>query len=115
MPSSPTTPLANGLFDSFLLCLFCCFFTKCVLYPNRNPTTKHVSSNFFWTGLSNFATETLLHPLESRSTTIHACFTHPGMYNLNAIRTIVKDDATSLTLLSTLLYNTQCIIDVQGI
>lgn len=81
----------------------------------RKQTTKHVSSNFFWTGLSNFATDTLLRPLESRSTTIHACFSHPGMYNLNSIRTIVKDDATSLTLLSTLLYNTQCIVDVQGI
>jgi len=77
-------------------------------------TTKGVSSNFIWAGLSNFAMESLLEPLESRSSTLQACFHNPGMYNLNSIRTIVSDDVTGATLHSFVLQGTQCIINVQS-
>jgi len=90
------------------------------LIPNNSTsewqatTTKGGSSNFMWAGLSDFAMESMLEPLESRSTTIHACFHNPGMYNLNAIRTVVTDDISGAPLHSFVLQGTQCIINVQS-
>ena len=80
----------------------------------QTAAAKDVSSDFFWAGVSNFAMESMLHPLECRTTTLHACFQNPGMYNLNSIRTTVTDDATGAALHSALLSGTQCLIEVQS-
>jgi len=90
------------------------------LTPNNTTSewqataAKDISSNFFWAGLSNFSMETFIHPLESRSTTIHACFQRPGMYNLNSIKTIVTEETTGTTLYNSVLSGTQCLIEIKS-
>ena len=93
-----------------LCCLLCGLGTK----NRQTSASKSISCNFFWAGVSNFAMDTLLRPLESRCATLSACVPRPGMYNLNAIRATVTDAATGATLLSAPLATTQCLVDVRS-